>query len=164
MWTATWIDTWKKAPTECPIGPILWMCLFSVPIVVPCPLPQFRKPTKSRPFHNPDREIAADGGACWVWLPGSIYLGHSKSTVNDSGWVVGLVWDYVGEKLRLCIKLMTVEVLERTKVSAVHERGAFTMEGAGGDETKSSSRRLFIWDLLFWYGELVFFRFQVKYG
>ena len=59
---------------------------------------------------------------------------------------------------------MTVEVLERTKVSAVHERGAFTMEGAGGDETKSSSRRLFIWDLLFWYGELVFFRFQVKYG
>ena len=46
-----------------------------------------------------------DGGACSVWSPGSIFLGHSKSTVKDSECVVGIVWDYVDEKLRLCTKL-----------------------------------------------------------
>ena len=47
----------------------------------------------------------ADGGACLVWSSGSICLGHSKSIVNDSECVVGLVWDYMDEKLRLCTKL-----------------------------------------------------------
>lgn len=62
------------------------------------------------------------------------------------------------------MRLMVVEVLGRTKVSAVHEGGAFTEEGVGGDETKPSSRGFFIWDLLFWQGELVFFRFLVNGG